>query len=89
MSEFDIFLPSSVNFHLMHFLPCELNLTSISSDSLHFSFNNFTYIYLFLGVLGLYCCAGLSLIVANRGYSLLSKPKLLIVAAFPAAEHGL
>ena len=36
VSKFDISLPSSVNFHLMHFLPGELNLVSISNDSLHF-----------------------------------------------------
>ena len=88
MREFDIFPLSSVNFHLMHFLPSELNLTSKSSGSLHF-FSNLTYIYLCWGVLGLYCCVGFPLIVASRGYSRVSKHKLLLVAAFPVAEHGL
>ena len=35
-----------------------------------FFFNKFIYfIYLFLAVLGLRCCAGLSLVAGSRGYS--------------------
>ena len=49
--------------------------------------NNF--IYLFLAVLGLHCCAGFSLFVAIGSYSLVVVHRFLIVVAFLAVQHGL
>ena len=48
--------------------------------------NNF--IYLFLAVLGLRICAGLSLVAANGGYSVVVLGLLIAVASLPA-EHRL
>ena len=47
--------------------------------------------YLFSIVLGLPCCAGFSLVVASRDYSLLivEVQGLVIVVASVVAEHGL
>ena len=49
----------------------------------------FTYLILFLAVLGLHCCMGFSLVVKSRGYSLVVVHGLLIVRASLVAEHGL
>ena len=46
--------------------------------------NNF--IYLFLAVLGLHCCAGFSLVVATGDYSLVVVLGLLIAVASLFAE---
>ena len=43
----------------------------------------FKIFYLFLAVLGLHCCAGLSLVVANGGYASCCSRVSLV------AEHGL
>jgi len=48
--------------------------------------NSFTY--LFLAVLGLCCCTGFSLVVANGGCSLLAASRLL-TAVVPVPEHRL
>ena len=40
-----------------------------------------SFIYLFLAVLVLCCCAGFALVAASRGYSLAAVPRLLIVVA--------
>ena len=48
---------------------------------------SFKCFYLFLTVLCLGCCVGFSLAVVSGGYSLVVGP--LIVAAPPAAEHGI
>ena len=40
-------------------------------------------------MLGLRCCTGFSLVVANEGYSLGVVHRLLIVVASLVAEHGL
>jgi len=42
-----------------------------------------------LVVLGLHCCAGLSLVVESRGYSLAVVHRLLIAVAPLVAEHRL
>ena len=47
------------------------------------------FIYLFLAVLSLRCSAGFSLVVANRGFPLVTAHGLLIVAAFVLGEQGL
>ena len=47
------------------------------------------FTYLFMAVLGLHCCAGFSLVVESRGYSLVAVQGLLTVVASPAVEHGL
>ena len=44
-------------------------------------FNNFISIYLFLTVLGLHCCMDFSLVVMNRGYSLVAVCGLLTALA--------
>ena len=46
-------------------------------------------IYLFLAVLGLYCCVGFSRVAASKGYSLVVARRLLIVVASLVVEHGL
>ena len=46
-----------------------------------FFFLNF--IYLFLAVLSLHSCKGISLVAVSRGY------RFLIMVAFPVAEHRL
>ena len=46
-------------------------------------------IYLFLAVMGLYCCVSFSLVAASEDYSLVAACKLLIVVASFIAEHGL
>ena len=47
------------------------------------------FIYLFLAVLGLCCCAGFSLAAASRGYSLVVAQGLLIAVVSPVVEHRL
>ena len=47
------------------------------------------FIYLFLAVLGLHCCAGFSLAADSRGYSLYVARGLLTAVASPVTEHGL
>ena len=42
-----------------------------------------------MGVLGLHCCEGFSLLTVSRGYSLVAECGLLIAAAFLLAEHRL
>ena len=49
----------------------------------------YTFIYLFLAVLGLLCCVGSSLVAVSRGNSLVEVCGLFIVVASVAAEHGL
>ena len=49
----------------------------------------FYCIYLFLALLGLYCCVGFSLAIAKRGYSLIIMHRPLFVMASLVAEHGL
>ena len=46
-------------------------------------------IYLFLAVLGLCCCAGFSLAVMSRSYSLVAVRRLLIAVASLAVDHAL
>ena len=46
------------------------------------------FVYLFLAMLGLPCCKGLSLAAASRGYSLAAKSWLLNGVAFLATDHG-
>ena len=45
------------------------------------------FIYLFLTVLGLHCCLGLSPVAESRGYSLVAVGKLLTVVTSLVAEH--
>jgi len=40
-------------------------------------------------MVGLCCCEGFSLVVASRGYSLVTVRGLLITVASLVAEHGL
>ena len=47
------------------------------------------FMYLFMAVLGLCCCMGFSLVVANGAYPLVAVCGLLIVVASLIAEHGL
>ena len=47
------------------------------------------FIYLFLAVLGLSCCAGFALVVVSGGYSLAEVPRLLMAVASLVGEHGL
>ena len=49
----------------------------------------YLFYYLFLAVLGLQCCAGFSLAVADEGYSLVAACGVLIVVASFIVEHGL
>ena len=49
----------------------------------------FLFIYLFLAVLGLRCCAWASLVASRGGYFLVVVCRLLIVVASLAAGHGL
>ena len=49
----------------------------------------FFNVCLFLAALGLCCCPGFSLVVASVGHFLVVVHGLLIVTAFPVAEHGL
>ena len=51
--------------------------------------NIYTFIYLFLAVLGLHCCMGSSLVAVSSGYSLDEVCGLFIVEASVAAEHRL
>ena len=64
-------------------VPCPI-LTVESSFS--FILNNF--IYLLLGMLGLYCCTGFSLGSEGGVHFSVATHELLVVAAF-LAEHGL
>jgi len=52
---------------------------------IHFKNN----ISLFLAVLHLHCCAGFSLVVTHRGYSLIMVCRPLIAVASLVAEAGL
>ena len=45
-----------------------------------------SFIYLFLTVLGLHCCAGFSFVSASRGYSLVVHWLLIVVASL-VVEH--
>ena len=47
------------------------------------------FIYYFLAVLGLPCCAGFSLVTESRGYSLAAVSGLLSAVASLLVEHGL
>ena len=47
------------------------------------------FIYLFLAMLGLYCCMDFSLVVVSRVYSLVAEHELLIVVTSLAVEHRL
>ena len=47
----------------------------------------YKFIYLFLAVLGLHCCIGLSQVVISKGYSLLAVCALFAVAIL-VVEHG-
>ena len=57
-----------------------MNFTTIFCD--------FTYLFLFLVVLGR-CCEGFSLVAASRGYYLVAVLRLLIEVAPLFVEHGL
>ena len=46
-------------------------------------------LFLFLAVLGLGCCRGVSLVVASRGYSLAAVGGLLTAVVSLVAEHRL
>ena len=48
----------------------------------------YVYLYSFLAVLGLRCCAGFSLVVARGGYSVVVAHDLLMTVA-SRHEHGL
>ena len=51
---------------------------------------NFIYLFiLYLTVLGLHCCASLSLVAKSGDYSLVGLHRLLIAVASLVAEHGL
>ena len=52
-------------------------------------FHIYNFIYLFLAVLSLRCCADFSLVVASRDCSLVAVHGLLIEMASLAAEPGL
>ena len=52
-------------------------------------FYKFLFFYLFLAVLGLHCCVGFSLVVANWGCTLVVVCRLLIAVASLAAEYRL
>ena len=60
----------------------------LGSPYQHFSsfFSGFIHL---LTVLGLGCCAGLSLVAASRGYSPVAMTRLLMGLAYLVAEHGL
>ena len=47
------------------------------------------YSCIYLAVLGLFCCMGLSLVAVSRGHSLVVVLGLVISVASPVAEHGL
>ena len=49
----------------------------------------YKFIYLFLAVLGLQCCAWTFSSCHNRGYSLVAAHRLLTVAASLIVTHGL
>ena len=54
-----------------------------------FSFLKITlFIFLFLAMLGLYCCAGFSLVVESGGYSLVAVQRLLTKVTSLVTEHG-
>ena len=59
------------------------------SSSIGTLFFTILCIYLFLAVLGLHCCVGFSLVVAGRGYSLVTVLGFLFVVACLVGEHGL
>ena len=52
---------------------CEHNPLSLSfkfaNEKLYIYMFRYFFMYLFLAVLGLHCCAGFSLVAASRGYS--------------------
>ena len=48
----------------------------------------FGFFFFFLTALGLLCCRSFSLVVANRGYSLVVVGGLLIAVASFVVEHG-
>ena len=50
---------------------------------------NFTYSCIYLAVLGLFCCVGLSLVSVSRGHSLVVVHGLVISVASPVGEHRL
>ena len=54
-------------------------------------FNNFPFFifYLFLTVLGLFCCADFSLVAASRDYPLVEVHRFLAAVASSAVERGL
>ena len=47
------------------------------------------YIYVFLAVLDVCCCAGFSVVAARRGYPLVAVTGFLIAVASLVAEHSL
>ena len=61
-------------FKLVSCMICELNLDKAVT------FSDILFIYLFLAVLGLCCCAGCSLVAVSR---------LLIAVTCLVSEHGL
>ena len=74
------------------FLPLE-SLPTVSCVVDLFSFFNrrdeTAFYFYFLAVLGVCCCVGFSLVVANRGYTLVVVCGFLTAVAYPIAEHGL
>ena len=54
-----------------------------------FFFLIYTFVYLFMAMLGLCGCVGFSLVAASNGYSLVVVHGLLIAVASLVAEHRL
>ena len=50
---------------------------------------NILFMYLFLALLGLHCCAAFSWVAASRGYSIAAVHRLLVAVAPLVAEHRL
>ena len=65
-------------------------LVQLSYDCKQHSFLNvILFIYLFLAMLRLHCCSGVSLVAESGGYSLVVACGPLIVVASSVADHGL
>ena len=76
----------SFRVQLIHLVQCFQVLSTLQHVSESHSF--FLSIYVFLSMLSFCCCAGFSLVVASRGYTLVVVRGLLIVVASLVAEHG-
>ena len=60
-----------------------------SSSKIHFLKDNFIYLFLFLAVLGVHCCAGFSLVADSEVYSVVAVLGLRTAMSSLAAEHAL